>query len=223
MATDETDASQAKDRDEPATTTAAEQPGSSDPRAEEEEGWPRSWIVVTSVLGIVAIIVVARIAGQDWRADLPEPVGPPPTEPVAGPEPKEGDEPVPAETTAADVRDLEIKQGRFCVGEDGKPKAFVGAMEGGPLPPAECRIPTKGVAFRLEILRADPGAPLLVWVFPAIKAPPPLLHAFLLPGPDGRPTWFSTNQGAGMELVILVENPVKTPTKLKRVRLLVRQ
>lgn len=222
MATDETDASRGNDRDE--ATTAAAQPSSSDPRAEEEEGWPRSWIVITSVLGIVAIIVVARIAGQGWRADLPGPVGPPPTEPGAGPEPREGNEPAPSETTAADVKDVEIKQGHFCIGKDGKPWAFAGSMADGPLPPAECRIPTKGASLRLEILRADVSAPIVVKVFPAIKDAPPLLHAYLVPGPDPlRPTWFATNQGAGMELVILVENPVKTPMTLKRVRLLVRQ
>ena len=35
--------------------------------SEIEEGWPRSWIVTTAILVIVAIIIAARLVGQSWK------------------------------------------------------------------------------------------------------------------------------------------------------------
>ncbi len=43
---------------------------------EMDEGWPRSWIVTTVILGVVAIIIIARLVGQTWRKDVPTPMEP---------------------------------------------------------------------------------------------------------------------------------------------------
>ena len=56
--------------EEPEEAAAGEpRPGQEtmDAMAEIEEGWPRSWIVTTAILVIVAIIIVARLVGQSWK------------------------------------------------------------------------------------------------------------------------------------------------------------
>jgi len=184
--------------------------------ASDDEGWPRSWIVIAAVLGIVAIIVVARLAGRTWRAELPPPE--PPPELPAGPKP--GPASRPADTEGKEVlvaRDLSLPPGLSCIGKDSKAHP---CKRGDELP-APCKIGVDGRSFRVEIERITAQTELLIWVRTAAKDPLLLYHAILLPKPsDEVPLWAASNQGAGMQVGIQLENMRKEPIKLKRVRFL---
>ena len=82
--------------------------------------WPRSWIITTAIVGIVAIIISARLVGQSWRKDLPP--GHHPPEGVAPPSEKAGKGPhAPRQLQLRrllQAEDLTVAQGSFCVGRD---------------------------------------------------------------------------------------------------------
>lgn len=113
---------------------AASEPGRDTKQlaSELDEGWPKSWIVTTAILGIVAIIIVARLVGQSWRKETPVPRPGPnpeakavpgkagPQEPrVPGKAPVEkpgmGEQPAVAPTVLFEAADLRVPKGLHCV------------------------------------------------------------------------------------------------------------
>lgn len=220
MATNENGAG----RPEPEDAPESGAPSSDEPRTADEEGWPRSWIVVTSVLAIVAIIVVARIAGRDWRTEVPPPE-PPAGGPTSRPVPDEPPPAHPEEHAGLDLRELQIPSGAHCLGKDGEAHAYTPDPRKRQKVPETCQVPMDGTALRVEITRTDPHRELMVRVFPVGPEPPPLVSGLIMPNPAAakHPIWLSTNQGAGSKLVVLIENPAKEPVILSRARLMIRK
>jgi hypothetical protein len=192
---------------------------------QEDEGWPRSWIVVTAILGIIAIIVVARLMGQSWSSEelrpppgpgggeRPEPGKPGPPEPGKPGPPEPGNpEARPAAGPAAailKVASVEIVPGgRSCVTAGGKGVKLDKAEI-----PAACRIAVKvkeANSFRLEVTRKTSMHEVGVLVQPAAPGVPFLVQAFLPPQPrDERPTWIAGSMAPHTHLAVIIENPSK--------------
>jgi hypothetical protein len=200
------------------------------PPLPEEEGWPRSWIVTAVVLGIVAVIIVARLAGQSWRLDDPEVrPGEHDMRPRAKQETKEKpetqerpDEKRPEEKqekperpelapapTGAWVKLLEVKNlsakkgGRYCIGRDA-----LHAVQERPWP-AACLLDIKGSSsFRVELLRGDDNREIGMLFLSSEPEVPPLLHVFINPRPgDSRPVWYAGTVVATPGAAVIVEAP----------------
>jgi hypothetical protein len=208
-----TDQEQEAAPDEAVAARTASQPA----EAADEEGWPRSWIIVTAVLGIIAIIVVARLAGRSWRAE--EGAGPPPPmarEEPPPPEPRPAAPGSGAEKALLDISNVQLAKGRHCLGKDGKPHPFKSGSDA----PETCMLPTEGAAFfRAEFGNLEPPQELPVWIMRTAKEAPPLMHAMLLPFPRETAAWFSSNFTMGQALVLVVD--AAGPFKITRVRFLV--
>ena len=212
MATDENDARpEAAEKSPPAPESENEQGkavSTSDPRAVDDEGWPRSWIVVASVLGIVAIIIIARLAGRDWHKESEglEPAPPAAPGPTSAP-------------TRLELAGVDVPPGGSCLGRDGKMHTHATDLEAAAKAPEHCRLGLGGTKLRVEIHREHPNKELMLWVYGAGTDPVLLLHAHLLPRPE-EPVWIATNQGGGHQVLLMLHNPHKAPTRLRRMRLL---
>lgn len=215
-AEDNGEASAADDGKQAAQDEAVAARIASQPAAADEEGWPRSWIIVTAVLGIIAIIVVARLAGRSWQAQ--EGVGPPPVT-KEEPRPSEHQPAAPgsgAEKVLLDLTNVQMVKGRHCFGKDGKLHPCKGGVDA----PEACRLPTEGAAFfRAEFGNLEPPQELPIWVMRTAKEAPPLLQTMLLPFPRETATWFSSNQSMGQVLILVAD--AGGPFKIARVRFLV--
>lgn len=194
---------------------------------DKDEGWPRSWIVVTAVLGIVAIIIVARMIGTSWDVEPTEPAPDDPSTPATpGPRHAEGPgagQPLPTmagSQVLLDVKDVQLPAKHSCIGTDGKAHL----AELGKVPPPPCQLVSRGSHVRLEILRGDDKFELPVWLVAVLEHEAGIVfHAVLLPSTERQtPTWFASNLISDGRLAIFVHNPSGQHT-LARVRFSVKK
>jgi len=179
--------------------------------------------VISAVVGILAIVVVARLAGRQWRAEVPSVQPPVATEPAApGPAPKDTPRDTPKDTPTRSggtvllvAKDVTLPSGVSCIGKDSR--AHPCSM--GAVLPEPCKLGLDGQSFRVELQRATSMTEMLIWIRTATRDPLLLYHAIILPRQqDEVPVWAASNQGSGMQVGIQLENMRKEPIKLKIVR-----
>ena len=130
----EADVKEADDKEEKGKEA---KPGSETQMAidDMDEGWPKSWIVTTAILGIVAIIIIARLVGaakgKEGAVEHPggpeaahgakhEPKQPEPKQHQPKHDPKKAAPAAAGSTVRLNVSKLSIPQGLYCVGTDKK-------------------------------------------------------------------------------------------------------
>lgn len=210
--------------DVPATDTE-------EPSTEEEsddEGWPKSWILVTAILGIIAIIIVARLLGQSWRAEGIQP--PPPLPPQPAPTPQADEAPkkrpsghkVGPHRLVLNLTDVTVPTGgKHCLGTDNT--AHPVKKRGDVVDP--CRLSVEGAGnYRLEVVRHQSRVGIPIWIFPLLKERALLAHTVLPPPAEAKgPMWIAGRFYQPYKTVVVVmENSSGEPIKLKRVRLMAR-
>ncbi len=207
---------------------AAPPPGASPkaaPAAAEEDHWPRRWIVTTSILGIVAVVIVARLFGQAWREGHPRPRPAAPSAAVAGPgkappragTPKGAASPAGPKVLLA-LSDVAVPPGGGCIGRD----AALHRVDDGAAPHPSCAFVMRvGTKYRVD-LDGGPGlAAVQVAVVPTNAASPGLLRAVLGLSAKGSAGWFGgTSTFAPKERVVaFLHNPGKEQILLKQVKI----
>ena len=163
--------------------------------AEMEEGWPRSWIVTTAILGIVAIIIVARLVGQSWKQGptVPRPgaqvaakgqapaQGKAPGKVVhnappkgkapgkmgtkAPPPPSEGGGQAVKETVLIELSNLKVAPGAYCVTRDNKLHKLKDQFERA----EQCQVivpEEKGKWYRVSLGNVEPAGELQIFIQP---------------------------------------------------------
>lgn len=205
---------------------------------EIEEGWPRSWIVTAAVVGIIAIIVVARLVGQTWRT---EPVKPPPpqAEPAAkkagapgepAPEPKQPpkdpDQPPTQAKRPEEIKGevlikgekVSLPPGLQCLTKDGK---FI-KMGDLATKPKECVVevplPTH---LRVDIERSK-DIELNVMVVPGVGDNPPVIASGFFAPFEAKSYWLGLSQGelANPSVVVVAQHPMEQAAELASIKLI---
>ena len=205
----------------PAPSTDAARSEAAEPVAAEEQGWPRSWIIVTAVLGIIAIIVVARLAGRSWKGEEPipgEPSAKVPERPERPDQPPTGPAAGGTEKVLLELKDLAVNTGRFCLGKDGKAHP----IDKTPDAPAPCKISTAGVrSYRVEVVRGAASQEVAIRAAALLgKEAPMVVQAMMIPGAREEMTFFASNIAVGAEMALIVDGLPNGKLMLSRVRLI---
>ena len=201
-----------------------------------DEGWPKSWIVTTAILGIVAIIIIARLVGaaKGKEGQVEHPGGPEAgkQEQKGGPEakhepkhdpkqPQPKNEPkqkaVGPMALRLDVKKLSVPNGLHCIGRDKKLRKMNDHFQRH----AECLMelgPHKG--YRLDFKPAEGEAE-----FNAQVLPPPdadvefIMSSLCLPG--GTHYWIGGNVHLTRQraLMVVLNNPAPKAIEMSTVKL----
>ena len=203
---------------------------------EMDEGWPKSWIVTTAILGIVAIIIIARLVGaaKGKEGQVEPPGGPeagrheqkgkpqPKHDPKRAPrhEPKHEAKPKGAEAAEAlrlDLKKVSVPNGLYCIGKDKKLRKMNDHFHRH----GECLIETGShTAFRLDFKPSTGESE-----FNAQILPPPdadvefLMGSLCLPG--GTSYWIggTAHLPGQRAIMVVINNPAPKAVVMETIKL----
>ena len=225
----EPEESEAEEAEEP----GAEEPDSSDEPPQQmidemDEGWPKSWIVTTAILGIVAIIIIARLVGQSWRQDLPKPPNadnlpqtkkmakrPPGAKGIPGKRPL-SDQPKLPGKLLLQMEGIIIPPGNTCLGKDKK----LHPIKKDDDRPQACRfLINPRTRFRVDVSREERQQELFLNILPVVVDQHGALDALMMSRKDGR-SWIggTLTHDSDEGVIFKINNYIPDPVKVRFLR-----
>jgi len=225
----EPEESEAEQAEEP----GAEEPGSSDEPPQQtidemDEGWPKSWIVTTAILGIVAIIIIARLVGQSWRQDLPKPPNadnlpqakkmakrPPGAKGIPGKRPLREQPKLPGKLLLQ-MEGIIIPPGNTCLGKDKK----LHPIKKDDDRPQACRfLINPRTRFRVDVSREERQQELFLNILPVVVDHHGALSALMMSRKDGR-SWIggTLTHDSDEGVIFKINNYIPDPVKVRFLR-----